>query len=82
MKDTRPAFPCVDTLGDGPTGMTLRDYFAARVISTALSHRPMNAWEWLRWFFGRPYRGCASGSEQLAQNAYAIADAMLRERDK
>jgi hypothetical protein len=59
MKETPTAFPW--THGDWTcTGMTLRDYFAAKAM--------------LRTSVGSSY-------EQLAKNAYEIADAMLKARE-
>lgn len=71
MTDTGgPAFPQQDD-ATGSEGMTLRDYFAAKVVqglwanATALAQMP-------------------SGSEAaaIASVAYEVADAMLKERSK
>ena len=61
-----PAFP----IGSGdmrdPTGMTLRDYFAAKAMQGQLS-RPNAAY---------------LSEEEVAKVAYMQADAMLKERNK
>lgn len=36
-----PAFPNKDELGDGPEGLTKREYFAARVMQAILSQDTM-----------------------------------------
>lgn len=68
--DGGPAFPAIaeNGLGHISSGMTLRDYFAAKAmqaITTALQQgiRPVDL-------------------PLLARDAYALADAMLKERDK
>ena len=69
-----PAFPTVmeNRPGDyGSEGMTLRDYFAAKAIPIAaggLNQREEN--------FVRPDQYL-----QLAQDAYKLADAMLKARE-
>lgn len=63
-----PAFPhhfTPDSIGDC-SGMTLRDYFAAKAMQGMLS-APYNA---------------ASDQYMTARDAYAVADAMLKEREK
>lgn len=57
--DNQPAFPNPNRTDQ--TGMTLRDYFAAKAM--------------LRTSVGSSY-------EQLAKNAYEIADAMLKAREE
>lgn len=54
-------------------GMTLRDYFAAKAMPVALDA----AWrdEWC-------FDGFDSFYEMIASTAYAMADAMLAEREK
>lgn len=69
--DGGPAFPVI---GDGQSygtvpGMTLRDYFAAKVAS----HFAINFYQ------GRPANEWA---RDAARTAYKIADAMLAERNK
>jgi hypothetical protein len=64
-----PAFPGFDYIDQGgkknPEGMTLRDYFAASFISS-----------------GVVFKNLSSGSttDQVAEQAYALADAMLKAR--
>ena len=57
-----PAFPCTEANGanSGDVGMTLRDYFAAKVIVQCLE--------------------VCSTHTRAAEEAYAIADAMLKAR--
>lgn len=63
-----PAFPNKDHMGDGPNGMTLRDYFAAKAIDVAFQTVKLRADE--------------SWPMAYARTAYEIADAMIKERDK
>ena len=69
--ENSPAFPC--PVGhiecNHPTGMTLRDYFAAKAMQGIVSN--------VYFPTAKQY-----GAEQLAQDAYQIADAMLGEREK
>ena len=64
-----PAFPGFDYIDQGgkknPEGMTLRDYFAASFISS-----------------GVVFKNLSSGSttDEVAEQAYALADAMLKAR--
>jgi hypothetical protein len=63
-----PAFPIVIDMGDGvkyQTGMTLRDYFAAKAMQGQLS---------------RPSGGYLQ-EEDVAKYAYMMADAMLKARE-
>jgi len=65
-----PAFPQpVEIIG---RGMSLRDYFAAAALPAVLAAPTPPAWE----------RGSVEWREQCAAEAYAIADAMLAQRDK
>jgi hypothetical protein len=72
MKDTGgPAFPLPGELGLGLTpkemrGMTLRDYFAAKAMQS-MNARPDYA---------------DTPADAIALDAYALADAMLAERNK
>ena len=69
MSDTNtggPAFPCPRYLkGIGPDGMTLRDYFAAKVVPTYLADP----------FFSNVTQG------EIARLAYDMADSMLDARE-
>lgn len=76
IKDGGPAFPCPPTeykpQGDilvplNDPGMSLRDYFAAQIVS--IIHAP-----------GGMYS--AEGLQRVAFQSYAVADAMLAERAK
>lgn len=76
MENIKPknqdAFPC-DNKSEGYTGMTLRDYFAAKSLNNLL---PENA------------TGCYGGYsigvndiKSIVEMSYLIADAMLKERE-
>ena len=67
-----PAFPFVDS-HDAPShsGMTLRDYFAAKAMQGLLSSIG-------EWTTGIPN---VEFSESVAEDAYWIADAMLKARE-
>jgi hypothetical protein len=64
-----PAFPIVIDLGDGvkyQTGMTLRDYMAARAMQSFLVDQCHDAGQW----------------DLDAKAAYKVADAMLKAREE
>jgi hypothetical protein len=61
-----PAFPVPLDAFDDREGMTLRDYFAAKVIQGIVSHDPT---------FSQKYVDLA------AKDAYVYADAMLKARE-
>lgn len=76
INDGGPAFPTLEVMAtdnDGPIthaylGMTMRDYFAAKVIQGLCGNSAdegPNGW----------------GYEEQAQYAYKMADAMLKARD-
>lgn len=65
-----PAFPELGNVGynsewQNESGMTLRDYFAAKAIQGMLSNPEWNHWS----------------TEQHAEYAYGVADAMLKARE-
>lgn len=76
-----PAFPVNSPNGDYP-GMTLRDYFAAKAMQATQISEVMEA------FRRNDYDGRQSHNtyapintcEELAEEAYRIADAMLKAR--
>lgn len=68
-KDGGPAFP-IPAYGVHKGGMTLRDYFAAK----AMVYRAQA----MTSYMASP----DSWAEEVAINAYKLADAMLREREK
>lgn len=71
-KSTPPAFPQTgDTLIGEGKGMTLRDYFAAAALQTTFADR----------YFSHS-RDAMDNAEGIAEVAYVIADAMLKERAK
>lgn len=63
-------------------GMPLRDYFAAQAIPPAISATPQCLWERIRALIGWDYWGPKPKPDFVAAQAYAIADAMLAERQK
>jgi len=70
---SRYAFPAER----GSTGMTLRDYFAARAMQTMISYR--------RNYFENDNADMSDWDEYfpiIAQEAYSLADAMLEARDE
>jgi hypothetical protein len=56
------AFPWTEDDGSQNTGITLRDYFAAKAMQGIMASNPHDVW--------------------AAERAYAIADEMLKERNK
>lgn len=58
------AFPC-DNKSEGYSGMTLRDYFAAKAMQSVMT--------------GEGYRMYHT-PEDMAQLSYLMADAMLKQR--
>ena len=67
-----PAFPVTDEHQMNKRGMTLRDYFAAQALA-GICASPINPWTSLQ-----PQESGA----KMACSAYAIADAMLAEREE
>lgn len=61
-----PAFPDHEGQYDYTGGMTLRDYFAAKVMSGVQSNPELSDW----------------GAEKYANYAYEVADAMLKARNQ
>lgn len=77
-KDTGgPAFPLYNhgaqTLGLHVSGMTLRDYFAAKAMQSLI----------LDSFYQKEgaYKGWSEFGHEVAEDAYIMADAMLKARD-
>lgn len=70
INDGGPAFPFVepDTMVNVATGMTLRDYFAAKAMQAQLT----------AFWALETHHGWSHG--EIAREAYAIADAMLAAR--
>jgi hypothetical protein len=67
--NNQPAFPIVIDMGDGvkyQNGMTLRDYFAAKAMQGMFCNDTSFATQW---------------QGQVARDAYAMADAMLKARE-
>ena len=67
------AFPHVNFVGQKITGMTLRDYFAAKVLAGYFSNNHLNELEELGLFNTETYN-------QIAAHTYEMADAMLEAR--
>lgn len=76
-----PAFP---TQNDSRYfhGMTVRDYFAAQAIPSAILDRPRSLWQAIRRLLGLTYVGSTVDPVHAAARAYAMADAMLAERGR
>lgn len=74
-KEYEQAFPTRDDNYDskysGP-GMTLRDYFAAKALQGWLASYPDD----------NRHPVIAGNADEVAMNAYQMADAMLRAREK
>jgi 6-pyruvoyl-tetrahydropterin synthase len=72
-----PAFPCVNHYGHKLTGMTLRDYLAAKALDTILGQYDLS-------FFNDDKREKEEDTFALvvARYAYAMADAMLKAREQ
>jgi hypothetical protein len=68
-----PAFPCVDHHGHKLTGMTLRDYFAARAMQGLIAHEQKAS----------HLSGANIGDfdARVAFAAYRYADAMMSRRE-
>ena len=67
-----PAFPTtLDDDGNGFSGMTLRDYFAAEAVGGLLSHPDC----------GNVGKNDKERTRYVAEEAYCVADAMLKARD-
>ena len=85
IKDKKPenpsAFPALHL--NGHEGMTLRDYFAAQIIAEfpLVKTRPKNGFYFIKWLFGFQYRGCSMPISIAVENAYKVADAMLKQRE-
>jgi hypothetical protein len=74
-----PAFPLhnhgAQTLGLHVTGMTLRDYFAAKAMQGLMAGR------WKADMHGIPYDAYRADADEWAKSAYHFADAMLKARE-
>ena len=81
IEEEQSAFPALHL--DGHRGMSLRDYFAAQIITQfpLAKARPKNIFQFIKWLFGFKYRGCSMPISVAVENAYKIADAMLKQRE-
>lgn len=57
-------------------GMDLRDYFAAKAMQGLLTH------QWLYLYDRAKWENCDDWGDYVVETSYAIADAMLAERNK
>jgi len=67
------AFPHVNFIGEKISGMTLRDYFAAQVLSGYFANNHKDELEELGLFDTSTYR-------RIAEHCYEMADQMLEAR--
>jgi hypothetical protein len=77
--DDEPAFPYQNHHGHKFMGMTLRDYFAAKALPTAvkLNTQQYNRELGKEWFWDDDEDAAFAASV-----AYQLADAMMKERQK
>jgi len=68
-KETKYAFPC-DTISEDYSGMTLRDYFAAKAMQVILKHQIDR---------GNLAKGFAEFC--VTELSYDTADAMIKQRE-
>jgi len=68
------AFPLEYENGDFQTGITLRDYFAAKAMQSSIPENPTGCWG------GYPIG--INDINTIAELSYLIADAMLNQREK
>ena len=68
-----PAFPSAAFEQHEYTGMTLRDYFAAKAMQGWVACSPV--------IMGEPMNGSVQMAEQLAGASFVLADAMLKARE-
>jgi hypothetical protein len=67
----RPAFPNIDHMGDGPVGLTKREYFAGMAMQGILSNSGLN-----------PAKRGGAAREWLAETSCKVADALITELSK
>lgn len=75
MKNQKPNNPTIKQ------GWTLRDEFAKSAMQKPTSYKPKNFYHWLRWFFGYSYDSSYQDHKNNAENAYKLADEMLKQRE-
>jgi len=68
-----PAFPCSDPQGENYSGMTIRDYFAAKALESPFLATMEFEGEEERW---------VEYAKKIAKHAGIVADAMMEERKK
>ena len=69
IKDGGSAFPGLfieDDYGAGYSGMSIRDYFAAKALSGMMSRKDSDGWT----------------QSEIASDCYKYADAMIKERER
>jgi hypothetical protein len=69
------AFPKTSNYEEN-NGMDLRDYFAAKAMQGLLTH------QWLYLYDRAESVGCDNWDDYVVETSYAVADAMLAERNK
>lgn len=83
-----PLHPGILPDWDQSNGMTLRDYFAAKMVSVAILERPIptprDSWQGGRLSRSSPAykREMDEWRRELAEAAFLHADAMLAERER
>ena len=70
MRDNELAFPVTTATANYATGMTLRDYFAAKALQSILNPNPVTG-----------QYALVTDFEDCAITAYKMADAMLKARE-
>jgi hypothetical protein len=78
MKDTNtPAFPQVDHYGRKLTGMTLRDYFAAKAMQALITNEVIHSVT-----MKEANKAGIPEEFAVAQMSFMVADAMMKARDE
>lgn len=70
-----PAFPTATLAQKTEGGMTLRDYFAAKAMQAFISTYPCQA-------IDREDGGIPTDATAISEDAYEMADAMMKERSE
>ena len=78
--DGGPAFPCTDAKGFVSDGMSLRDWFAGQALAGDSSQEDHRRYDKECGLTLEQWREQCFASD--AEFCYALADAMLAERDK
>lgn len=78
-KDGGPAFPSPHMAGQ--TGLTIRDYFAAKAMAAFIAEPCWESGCGLKPMFTRHDGGLIDELPAIATSSYAMADAMLAARE-